>query len=191
MNQVKVASLLLMAGLVLYFIAGVVAPRLYQEPNINIRVEKVSNNPIRWNVSQVFFALGIMLPAIGFLLLAAQLRGTQRSWLVYLGAAAFMAGAMIGTLFVYRQTLDPAKYWESTGPIPLIVAYMVLTLTGLLFYGIAYLQNNFPGWLGYLIVGSSVIILAVFLIMRGGGAFVLSILIYIVAFVAGVVLWRL
>jgi hypothetical protein len=93
-------------------------------------------------------------------------------------------------IFIYRQTLDPGAYWRIVGPIPLIVAYIVLTLAGLSFYGIAFRQGGLPDWMGYLMLVSSVILMAAFLALRGGGAFFLSVLIYAITFAAGIVLWR-
>jgi hypothetical protein len=64
MNMLKLAGVLLVVGFVLYLIAMFVAPRLYQEPDIGKHVAIIAANQTRWNVSQLFFALGLIIPAV-------------------------------------------------------------------------------------------------------------------------------
>ncbi len=70
----------------------------------------LASNGTRWVVSQGSIALGILAPAVGFSLLAHSLRPLPLGWLIFLGAAAFLIGAINGASLIYRQTLDPAAF---------------------------------------------------------------------------------
>lgn len=190
MSLERIAGIVIIVGVVLYIIAGCVSPRLYQEPDISQRVSIIEASRTRWNLSQLFFGLGIGLPAVGFLLLTLHLHGIQRQWLIYAGAAAFVLGALSGVIFVYRQTSDPVQYWASIQPSALIIGAVVLTLAGLLLYGVVFLQGDFPNWLGYVAVGAAVVLLAAFLVTRGITGFVVASLSYLVTLIVGVVLVR-
>lgn len=190
MSLERIAGLVIMVGVVLYIVAMFVSPRLYQEPDINQRVSIIEANRTRWNVSQLLFGLGIGLPAVGFLLLTLHLHDIQRQWAIYAGAAAFILGALSGVIFVFRQTSDPVQYWASTQPSALIVGAVVLTLAGLLLYGVVFIQGGFPKWLGYVAVAAAVVLLAAFLVTRGTTGFVVASLSYLIILIVGIVLVR-
>jgi len=191
MNLQQTSGIVISAGFVLYLAAMVVAPQLYNTEDISQRMAIIAANQTRWNVSQLLFALGAGVPAIGFLLLALSRQGAPSGWLYWLGAAVFAGGSGIGVWLVHRQTLDPAAFWEGT-QIPLLIGYgfLALTLAGMLGLVIAMLQGDFPNWLGYLVAGSAVAFLIVTLVTRGEGGFFISVLAYLVTFLAGIVIWR-
>jgi peptidoglycan/LPS O-acetylase OafA/YrhL len=186
----KTAGIAIILGVVVYVLAMFVSPRLYQEPDIGGRVNIIEENRSRWNISQVMFALGMGVTALGFLLLTLHLHGVHRQWTIYGGAASFIVGALLGVIFVYRQTFDPVQYWESARPSALIVGAVVLTLAGLLLYGIVFLQNDFPNWSGYIAVGAAVVLLVAFLLTRGTTGFVVASLSYLVTLIVGIILVR-
>jgi hypothetical protein len=191
MSLLRTSGIVTSAGFILYVAAMVVAPQLYNTADIAERLSIIAANQARWNISQLFFALGPALPAFGFLLLAISQRQSQTISLYYLGTILFVAGSAIGIWLVYRQTLDPAAFWEGTG-IPLVIGYgfLLLTSTGMLCLGIALLLSSFPAWLGYLMSISAVLLIIATLITRGEGGFLISIFAYLVIFVAGIVIWR-
>jgi hypothetical protein len=179
----------MMSGFVLFFLAGIVAPSLYQEPVIEQRVETISLNQSQWIFSQILFALGGLLPAIGFLLLAIHLQDKQNAWLINLGTAAILLETVFGVIFVYYQTLDPAKYWEMARPSPLLIVYIFLILTGAFLYGLVFLQGAFPNWLGYVTIGFTILVALGILVLRVPVFFAAS-LFYFVALIMGIVVLR-
>jgi hypothetical protein len=191
MNLQQASGIVISSGFILYVIAGVVAPGLYGDENIANRLAIIAANQVRWNLSQLFFALGLGVPAAGFLLLALSQRDERATWLYYLGAASYGGGSLIGMVLVYRQTLDPAAFWEG-GQLPLFIAIMLLLLSaGLFCFGLAMLQgDNLPNWLGYLLTGSAVIFLIATLVLRGEGGFFISVALLLITFIAGIVIWR-
>jgi uncharacterized membrane protein len=118
MNLQPISSLVISAGFTLYILAMLVVPQFYQTEDIASRLAIIAANRTRWNVSQFFFALWAGIPAVGFLLLVISERSAPAAWLYYLGAAGFAAGSAIGMWLVYRQTLDPAAFWEGTNCHP-------------------------------------------------------------------------
>lgn len=191
MNLQRLSGLIISTGFILYLAAMLVAPRLYQDENIANRLVIIAANQSRWNISQLFFALGIGAPALGFLLFALSQRGEKATWLYYLGAVLYGIGSVIGMWLIYQQTLDPAAFWESER-IPLVIAITFLLISaGLLCFGLAIIQgNNLPNWLGYFMAGSAVIFLIAILLIRGQNGFLISIFVYLVTFVSGIFIWR-
>lgn len=190
MSLQQVSGAVITIGSILYFLAMPVAPRVYREADIGRRAAIIAANGTRWIASQALFALGMLVPAAGFLLLSLSWGASQPGPLIFLGAAAFLIGAINGAYLIYRQTLDPAAFWEDTLPIPHIIGYLyiILTLLGLVIYGITFIQGGFPDWIGYLMTGAGVVMLIAFLVLRGEGGFFLSVLIYLVTFIAGIVI---
>jgi hypothetical protein len=192
MNTQSFSGMVIALGFVLYVAAMLAAPRLYDTEDIGQRVAVIASSQVRWNVSQLLFALGAAVPAVGFVMLAFSQRGTRPDWLFFLGAVLFAAGAAIEMWLVYRQTLDPAAFWEGA-QTPAIIGFgfLLLTLLGMLCLGIAMILGGFPPWMGYLLGGTAVLLLIVTAILRGQGGFFVSIIAYSVTFIVGFALWWL
>lgn len=192
MSQQQLAGLLLVAGFVFVLLASFVGPpRLYQERESETRLEIIANHPTRWATSNLFFALGGLVTAGGLALFALQLRGSVSSWLLGLAAAAYILGAIVWAIFMYQRTVDPASLFTSYAFSPLTVALVVLSVTGLLLYGIIFLKAGYPGWLGVgtiagmaLIGGAALLFPAQFFASFPPQVF------YLFTFVAGIVIWR-
>jgi MFS family permease len=200
MDLQKLAGIILIFGAVLYTLAMLVAPRLYQEEDLHKRMEIIEAQTGRWNLSQLLFGLGMLLPGLGFLVLATGLPPGQLAWMQYLGGAAFLAGGILGALLIYRQTMDPLRFWEeghpeSTGDrnqILIVVGngYLFLTMIGFLLFGIVFLLASSPAWLGILNIAVALLGALVYLLRRGRGAFFLTILFYLVALIDGIMALR-
>lgn len=192
MSQQQLAGLLLVAGFVFVLVASFVGPpRLYQERESETRLEIIANHPTRWATSNLFFALGGLVTAGGLALFALQLRGSVSSWLLGLAAAAYILGAIVWAIFMYQRTVDPASLFTSYAFSPLTVALVVLSVTGLLLYGIIFLKAGYPGWLGVGTIAGMALIGGVALLFPS--QFFASFppqVFYLFTFVAGIVIWR-
>lgn len=192
MNMQMLAGVLLILGFVFVLVASIVGPpRLYQEPESEVRLEIIANYPTRWAASNLFFALGALVTAGGLALIALQLRGSVSPWLLGLGAAAYLLGAIVWAIFMFQRTVNPASLFTSYAFSPLTVALVWLSVTGLLLYGILFLQAGYPGWLGVgtiagmaLIGGAALLFPAQFFASFPPQVF------YVFTFVAGIVIWR-
>lgn len=180
-----IAGVIIISGVLIGVAAMLVSPRVYQEPSIEVRLGILEAERGRWLVSQFLFALGGILPATGFTLLAATWLGSQPAAPLVLGAAAFLAGGLAGAIFVYRQTFDPGAYWRATGPIPMIVATVMLSAAGLGLFGLVFLRAGYPAWLAWLMMLTGAVVALVFLVRRGGSGFWLSVVLSAVELVAG------
>ena len=187
MSLEKIAGITIILGVAIYVLAMFVSPRLYQEPNLSKRMSIVDGKRFRWYISQIMFALGIALPALGFLLLTRH-HGIQGHWSIYAGASSFTLGALLGVIFVYRQTFDPLQYWKKSQPSWLIVGAVLLILIGLFLCGVAFVNTDYPSWAGYIAIVSAVIMTAVFLLKRSTTSFLVATVSYLITFFMAIVL---
>jgi len=122
MDQEQLAGYLLIAGFVSVLIASFVGPpKLYQEPDVNRQLELVAAHSASWLVSNLFFGLAALVTAGGLALFSLHLRGSVNGWLVGLGAAAYMLGALAYAVFLYWRTVDPAALFSNYTFSPLTV----------------------------------------------------------------------
>jgi hypothetical protein len=156
-NRQRLSAILLLAGFAaLVFAAPFSVPGLYRTTDPSDRVEIIEQHKSNWNTTQSLVGLGILLTASGFFVLNTQLYTVANAWITTLGAAAFIIAAFSGAIFIYRQTTDPLATYEGTYKAFQTV-YYALSLTGLLFFGIVFLQAGFPGWLGYATAGAAIV----------------------------------
>jgi hypothetical protein len=107
----RIAVGLLASGPVLLIAAGFATPAgLYQAPDDASRLGIIDGQPTRFLAAQLLWALWLVAPALGFVLLSRHL-GSPVASLPTLGALAVVAGAAAGVLFVALQTLDPQRFW--------------------------------------------------------------------------------
>ncbi len=192
MQTQQLSSILLIAGfaaLVLSFLLGPPGmAQTYQPPDPQRRIQIIEEYKMRWNISQASIGIGILLTAIGFFVLNTRLYTVANAWVPTLGAAAFIVGAISGAFFIYRQTTDPLSTYEGAYS-GMQTLYYWLSLAGLLFFGVAFLQAGLPTWLGYLTAGAALIYGVVFLI--SGGGFLTPFLVTLLSLVIAIILlWQ-
>ncbi len=168
MNTQNIAAILLIVGvaaMVASFVIGL--PGIYQTPDFQQRVQIIEESKARWNIAQSSIGLSLVLMASGFTLLAAHLRTSTNGWVAALGAGIFVAGTIAGAYFLYRQTIDPLSSYQGDFKT-FEYLYYWLALTGLLLFGIAFLQVDLPAWLGYVTAGAALVYGIYFLISGVG-----------------------
>jgi len=159
MNYLQLAGISLIAGFVLILIATFVGPpRLYQESNSDTRLQIIADYPARWAGSNLTFALGGLITAIGLVLVSLQARGSVSGWWIGASAATYTLGAILWMIFMYQRTVNPASLFTSYAFSPLTVALFGLLVIGLLLYGILFLQADYPSWLGIVTIAGMVLI---------------------------------
>lgn len=165
MNLQRLAGILMIVGFALVIIGSIVGPQIYQETDNAVRLNLIANDQTGWFISNLSFALGAVVTAIGFLLISLHLRGSVSVWLLYLAAAVFISGSVLWVIFLYERATDPAAYIEIDSlMITLIYTFFWLTEAGLLLYGIVFLRGSYPNWLGYVSI--------VFVGLLGGAALI-------------------
>lgn len=188
MDLRRLSAVLLIAAAVGTLLSSFLnAPGLYQTHDIDERLEIIEGNRDCWIASQVVVAISASLMAAGFAILAWTLRQHGSSWLAVAGGAAIGAGTISGLYFVFLQTVDPRGGYSGAYPVPENVAYW-LWLAGQLLLGVALLQTDFPGWLGYL-TGGTALAYAIAFLLTGAG-FMTPFLLALVALLIGIVQLR-
>ncbi len=188
MDTQRLSAFLLIAGfaaLVLSFLLGPPGmSQTYNPPDPDRRIELIEQYKTRWNISQSLIGLSLLLTTAGFFVLNTLLYKLANAWVPTLGASAFIFGIILGALFIYRQTKDPLSIYEGAYSIYQTLYYW-LSLVGLLFFGVAFLQAGLPAWLGYLTAGAALVYGAVFLVTGSGFAtpFLTSLLSLVIAII--------
>jgi hypothetical protein len=191
MNLQQAGAVVVITGVVMFVLAMFTSPPgLYTELDIDRRVAMLTETPTRWIVSQGLFGLGVLVPALGFGLLAAQMWGGPGGWPAAIGAALLIAGGVVAVYWVYVQTLDPGSFWRMPEVTVPGLALAALNIAGRLFLGVAFWQSPLPYWTGWLTVGYGILFAAVALALRGGGGFWLLTGMYGVALVDAIAFLR-
>lgn len=189
MNQLNLAGILSIVGFILVILASIASPpRMFQEPDSQVRIEIIEKYPARWLASNVLFGLAGMATVAGLILFSITVQGQVSSTLNWLAALFYSLGTVLWILFLYNRTVNPARLFEDYSFSPGTIALIGLLLGSLLLYGIVYIQAGYPGWLGFGTIGLTVLIgaLALFFPARFFASFPPQIL-YFFTLAAGIV----
>jgi hypothetical protein len=179
-------------GFLLVIAGSVVSPpRLYQETDIQIRLEIVEDHMARWTASNVLLGMAGLVTAVGLILFSYYVRADVNSLLNWTALLAYSLGALAWIIFLSQRQVDPAQLFEDYTFSPLAIGLISLMLLGLLLYGVIFIQSGYPGWLGYGTVGLTAIIgiLAIIFQDRFFANFPPQVF-YLITLVAGIVMLR-
>jgi hypothetical protein len=183
MSTERIAAIILLVGSVLFLIAAFMpVSQVYVAPSPAAKLEIITTNRTAWSASQVLFGLGASIASIGLGFVAYHLRGTPGAIWAYIGLVAVILGAVLWDGHVYLRAVDPEGFVEGRLIGWLFPAYALLTQTGLLAFGIAYVRADYPAWLGGITVGGAVIFFIVYLVFKDIPPFVY----YVLTFIAGI-----
>jgi hypothetical protein len=186
MDTQSLSAILLIAGFAVLMLHTLLTlPGLYQTTDPYRRVQIIEEYKTRWNINQALGGSVLLLTAAAFVVLALHLRTVTNAWIPGLGAAAVIAGAISGGLFVYHQTIDPLSVYQGAYS-RMEMLYYWLALAGLLLFGVAFLQGSLPAWLGYVTAGVALVYGIVFLV--NGAGFVTPWLVSFLGLVIAIVL---
>ena len=109
---------------------------------------------------------GRVTTAIGIGLLAYALRRQPSAWLIWVSVAVLVSAAVLWLWHLYRRTVDPVAFAEGRWPRWPLLAYFMLTEIGLAILGYALLSTDLPSWIGWMLIGSMVLLFVLTLIYR-------------------------
>ena len=132
-----------------------------------------------WRLGQPLYALGALVAAVGVGSLAVEDEASSALWLWGAGALLVL-GALAWTWSVYRRALSPREFALGQLPGRPFVAYVWLTLAGLLLLGLGILWGDWPAWLGWLVVGADAVFVIGYLRYRDIPPFVFYALLLVV-----------
>ena len=190
MSNVRLAGALLIIGFGLVVIGSVVGPPgLYQEPELDARLEIITANPGNWLASNGAWALAALITAAGLLVFSLGLRDTDTGTLGLVAGAAIILGAISFTIQLYLRQVSPGESYERTTLFTL--GFIWLTLIGLLTYGVVFLRAQYPKWLASLFIGIPILLAALAIIL--GSRFYFNLppqVFYLLTLLAGIVFAR-
>ena len=151
------AGVLMISGSVLFFVgAGVAVPGVFTEPDRDEKLRMLTERLWWWRLGQPLFALGALVAALGVGSLAVEDEATSNPWL-WVSGALLVLGALAWTWSVYRRALSPREFALGQLPAWPFVAYVWLTLVGLLLLGLGIFWGDWPAWLGWVVVGADAV----------------------------------
>ena len=151
------AGVLMISGSVLFFVgAGVAVPRVFTEPDRDEKLRMLTERVWSWRLGQPLYALGALVAALGVGSLAVEDEATTHPSLGVSGALMVL-GALAWTWSVYRRALSPREFALGQLPAWPFVAYVWLTLVGLLLLGLVIFWGYWPAWLGWVVVGADAV----------------------------------
>ena len=134
--------------------------------------------------TQILFGLGALVTAIGIGLFAYALRRQPSAWLIWVSVAVLLVAAILWLWHLYERIVDPVAFAEGRWPRWPLLAYFMLTEIGLAILGYALLRSDLAPWIGWMLIGSMVLLFVLTLIYRD----IPPLMFYLVTLIAGIAL---
>jgi hypothetical protein len=160
MNKQRLSGFVLISGFIVLVLGGLIftPPNLYQERNIDVRMQIVEDFKSQFTIAQIASVVGAAGIAAGYLLLTLHLRGEETALWASLGAAALLLGNISLAILMLTAIPDPRAYLgrnavEGSALSIFDQGFTWLTIAGYFLYGIVFLRGDFPRWLAYFTLG--------------------------------------
>jgi hypothetical protein len=193
MNKLRLSGIVLIVGFIVVMLGGLLftPPNLYQERDIDVRMQIVEDFRSQFTIAQIASVVGAVGIAVGYLLLTLHLQGSETAVLAYFGAAAILLGTISLAIYNLDGISDPRTYLDRTAREGTALSiytegFTWLTIIGYLVYGIVFLRGNFPRWLAVFTLGFTILILIVSLFIETAAVE----LMFLLPLVVGIVLLR-
>lgn len=193
MNKLRLSGIVLITGFIVLLLGGFIftPPNLYQERDIDVRMQIVEDYRSQFTTAQVATVIGAAGIAVGFLLLTLHLQGDETARLANFGAAAMLLGTISLAILMLQGISDPRAYLdrnsiEGTALSIYDKGYTWPTIAGYLLYGIVFLRGDFPRWLANFTLGFTILVLVVALFIATAAVELL----FLMPLVVGIVLFR-
>jgi len=190
MELVRLSGIVITVGFVIFWIGNLYSPpRVYQEADLDARLQIVGDYPARFAWSQALGGAGVGVIILGLLILSVRLAGDHGPWLTSLPAALNVLALAFLSVWLYRYITDPASVWGATDQSWLMPGASILMMVAGLLYGILFLQIGLPSWLGYLTIGYAATAMVAIQIARPPAFGVIS-LYFFILLAAAIILFR-
>lgn len=193
MNKLRLSGILLIVSFVVLLLFGFIftPPNLYQERDIDVRMQIVADYRGQFIIAQIATAIAVAGMTGGYLFLTLHLRGEKTAMLANFGAAAMLIGAISLAILMLGGIADPRAYLErnSMGGSALSIydhGFTWLTIAGYLLYGSVFLRGDFPRWLAIFTLGFTILVLIAALFIEKAAVELL----FLMPLVVGIVLLR-
>jgi hypothetical protein len=183
MPELVISGAVICLGSAIFLIAAFSpVSRVFGVSSPEQKLDIINNSPRGWRLTQVLFAAGSLITALGVGLLAFALK-----WLpavsLYLPAALLLIGATAWSMHVYMRMIDPQAFVSGALPAWHFRLFTLLTLAAFFLLGIEllYLLGSRP-WQGYFLMAVSMFLLILYFKFRDMPPFVY----YLLGLVLGV-----
>ena len=130
------------------------------------KLAAIRGSPTAWSVTQILFGLGASVTVIGIGVLAYGLGRQPPVWLIWTSVALLTLAVVLWLWHLYARTVDPDAFAEGRWPRWPLLAYFMLTEAGLAILGYALLRGDLAMWIGWMLIGSMVLLFVLTLIFR-------------------------
>lgn len=193
MTKQRLSGIVLIIGVIVLLLGGFIftPPNLYQERDIDVRLQIVEEHRAQFANAQIASVIGVAGVTTGFLLLTLHLQRDKTAGLAKFGAAAILLGTISLAIFMLRGISDPRAYldrgsMEGTALTIYDKGFTWLTIAGYLLYGIVFLRGDFPRWLAYGSLGFTMLVLVLTLFIEAAAVELL----FLMPLIVGIVLLR-
>jgi drug/metabolite transporter (DMT)-like permease len=163
MSMESVAGAVLIFSFLLVIVASMIGPNeVYRAPDSKTRLDIIARNQGRWRSTNLVWGIASVLSGLGLVLLTLALRPIQVPWLLDTGAVIYVVGAVCWAIYTYQRSGNPEGNLYTMSPPRLAMIFAWSTMAGLALYGAAFLQGDYPNWLGFTLVGSMGLLAAAF-----------------------------
>jgi len=151
MDVPQIAGLVMVVGVIVFFVAVMPGPSVYGIQDTAARLAKLHEFEGRFRLGQAMFAGGAVLVAVGFAILAAWLAGRMAPLVPAAGAIATALGAVLWTAFMVSRATDPDRHFGDYGRFPAYAWVSFLTSAlGIAAFGLVFLGVDGAQWVGIL-----------------------------------------
>lgn len=183
--QNKLPAVLMILGFMSLVVGGLLAPPgVYRTTQLADRLKIITEHKSGWLATNALGALGVISTAAGFVLFSSLLWTRQSKPLLVAGAALLVVSAAAIAFQSYRRATDPAVQLAAVSSLDQVGFYTLLL--GIFIFGFIFLQAGYPAWLGYVSIGSTVVL--------GLGAtfsnLAIAELAFLIPLIASIVIWR-
>jgi hypothetical protein len=164
-----VSSFILGIGAILFLIGALfpISFRVYPEPSPVRKLEHITGSAKQWSISQVLLGIGSALPVIGIAMLAAATSDRWPDGLLVASAAILVIALVPWVMHLYARATNPAAFAAGELPGWQLACYFLLTPIGIALFGVAILTSGLLApWVGWVVVGSMVVVLGATVIVR-------------------------
>jgi hypothetical protein len=165
----RVSGILIIVGSALFLCAAFspISSRVFSPGRSATRkLEVIRGSPTAWLVTQILFGLGALVTVIGICVLAYGLGRQPPVWLIWTSVAFLILAVVLWLWHLYGRRVDPVAFAEGRWPRLPFLAYCMLTEMGLAILGYTLLRGYQPTWIGWMLIGSMVLLFVLTLIFR-------------------------
>ena len=178
------AGTLLIVGASIFMVgAAVGVPRVFTTPDPQARLRLLEQQAGRWRIAQPLYAGGPVITAVGVGIASTDMTDTAAQVMGFIAAVTMLVGAATWSYSCYLRGQRPADFALGKLRAWPFTTYVVLTILGLAFLGGAFLADDYPGWLGWLVLIADVAFLGIYAATKDLPPFVFYLLLIFVGVV--------